>query len=110
MVSRRNVLKNCCKKKKKKKVRMLMSAIKSIKIAKLVSTQKEFDKERKVNLKNWTTTSGIIPLVKETKRLVRSRKGNGRLSWHDPRFLNSNFPFFLNLHPMAPLQPKKRPN
>ena len=32
---------------------MLMSAIKSIKIAKLVSTQKEFDKERKVNFEEF---------------------------------------------------------
>ena len=49
VVSRRNVLKNCCinenkkEKRKKKENRMLMSAIKSIKIAKLVFTQKEFD-------------------------------------------------------------------
>ena len=64
-MSKRNVLKNCCinenkikkreknKEERKKKNRMLMSAIKSIKIAKLVFTQKEFDKEKKVNFEEF---------------------------------------------------------
>ena len=41
------------KEKKKKENRMLMSAIKSIKVAKLVFTQKEFDKEKKVNFEEF---------------------------------------------------------
>ena len=31
------------------------------------------------------------------------------ISWHDPRFFEFPFPFFLlTLHPMAPLQPKRK--
>ena len=52
------------KKKKKKENIMLMSAIKSIKVAKLVFTQKEFDKEKKVNLEEFDNNKWHHPTCK----------------------------------------------
>ena len=63
-------------------------------------------RERWILRRKWATTCGVIPRKKETKIFVWSRKGNGRLSWYDPRLLNSNSRSFLNPRPMAPLQPK----
>lgn len=59
------------------------------------------------------------------KKLKKSRKKHGYkedskercpridipqyISWHDLRFFDFPFPFFLlTLHPMAPLQPKRK--
>ena len=63
-------------------------------------------RERWILRRKWATTCGVIPRKKETKIIVWSRKGNGRLSWYDPRLLNSNSRSFLNPRPMAPLQPR----